>query len=150
MSYVVGVKKKFNLNLKLSVPESNVMWYVSYERKSQRELCRADYRAPGTALRASVRTVLGGTQAPHSRRVYSRKRSLRAFRVRGCVCEPGCRPVTPDKLQKKKKKRKEVGDVGLFVIAAWRVGLVRSVLCSVLCSLVSAAWFGVCDLRGTA
>lgn len=49
MSYVVGVKKKFNLNLKLSVPESNVMWYVSYERKSQRELCRADYRAPGTA-----------------------------------------------------------------------------------------------------
>lgn len=105
MSYVVGVKKKFNLNLKLSVPDSNVMWYVSYERKSQRELCRADYRAPVTALRANVRTVLGGTQAPHSRRVYS----LRAFRVRGCVCEPGCRPVTPDKLQKKKKKERKLG-----------------------------------------
>lgn len=114
MSYVVGAKKKFNLNLKSSVsvpplrcaPDSNMTWYVSYERKSQREVWRADYRAPGTALRASVRTVLGGTQAPHSRRVYSRKRSLRAFRVRGCVCEPGCCPVTPDKLQKKKKERK--------------------------------------------
>lgn len=135
MSYVVGVKKKFNLNLKLSVPESNVMWYVSYERKSQRELCRADYRAPGTALRASVCTVLGGTQAPHSRRVYSRKRSLRAFRVRGCVCEPGCRPVTPDKLQKKKKKKK--GSWGRGPFCNRSVASRPSPLSSVFCALLA-------------